>query len=42
LRKKLPLTNVAQAGGWNNVRTLLTCYQLADPETLRHVVDFDL
>jgi len=40
-RKKLPLSDVAQAGGWDDVRTLLTCYQLADPETLREVADFD-
>ncbi|HXB23587.1 MAG TPA: site-specific integrase [Gemmatimonadaceae bacterium] len=41
LRKKLPLSDVAQAGGWDDVKTLLTCYQLADPDTLRQVADYD-
>jgi integrase len=40
MRKGLPLTDLAAAGGWDDVRTLLTCYQLADPETTRAVVDY--
>jgi len=39
-RKGLPLTDVAETGGWDDVRTLLTCYQLADPDTMRRVADF--
>jgi hypothetical protein len=29
-RKELPLKDVAAAGGWKDVTTLLTCYQHAD------------
>jgi hypothetical protein len=39
-RKHFPLKDVAQAGGWDDVHTLLTCYQQPDPDTLRSVVDF--
>ena len=39
-RKGLPLSDVAETGGWDDVRTLLTCYQLADPDTMRRVADF--
>jgi integrase len=38
-RKGLPLADLAAAGGRDDVRTLLMCYQLADPETVRAVVD---
>jgi integrase len=38
-RKEYPLRDVAAAGGWSDVQTLLTCYQQPDPETLRAVVD---
>jgi len=41
LRKKLPLSDVAQAGGWDDIKTL-TCYQLANQETLRQVADYDV
>ena len=39
-RKGLPLRDVAAAGGWSDVQTLLTCYQQPDEETLREVVDY--
>ncbi len=37
-RKHLPVTDVAAAGGWKDVSTLLTCYQQPDSETLLAVV----
>ncbi len=37
-RKRLPVIDVAQAGGWSDTQTLLTCYQQPDPETLLTVV----
>jgi len=37
-RKHLPVTDVAAAGGWKDVNTLLTCYQQPDTETLLAVV----
>ncbi len=37
-RKYLPLKDVAAAGGWRDVRTLLKCYQQPDEETLTEVV----
>lgn len=33
-RKDLPVKDVAEAGGWKDYGTLLTCYQQADQETL--------
>lgn len=33
-RKHLPLKDVAAAGGWNDVDTLLKVYQQPDPATL--------
>ena len=33
-RKDLPLKDVAAAGGWKDVTTLLTCYQHADEATM--------
>jgi len=38
-RKTFPLRDVAAAGGWSDVQTLLTCYQHPDEDTLRDVVD---
>ena len=38
-RKGMPLSDVAAAGGWTDVHTLVTCYQQPDPDTLREVVD---
>lgn len=38
-RKEYPLRDVAAAGGWSDVQTLLTCYQQPDPATMRAVVD---
>ena len=40
-RKHLPLRDVAEAGGWRDLTTLLTCYQQPDEETLREVVDYE-
>jgi integrase len=37
-RKHLPVIDVAQAGGWSDTQTLLTCYQQPDHETLLAVV----
>jgi integrase len=39
-RKHLPVKDVAAAGGWNDVTTLLKCYQQPDEQTLRAVVDY--
>jgi integrase len=39
-RKHLPLRDVAAAGGWSDITTLLTVYQQADEETMREVVDY--
>lgn len=39
-RKGLPVKDVAAAGGWKDVTTLITCYQQPDQDTLRAVVDF--
>ena len=38
-RKPYPLRDVAEAGGWSDVQTLLTCYQQPDAETLRMVIE---
>jgi len=37
-RKDLPLKDVAAAGGWKDVMTLLTCYQHADEATMLKVM----
>src|ERR1700722_7844970 len=39
-RKHFPLKDVAQAGGWDDVRTLLVCYQQPAADTTRRGVDF--
>jgi hypothetical protein len=38
VRKHLPLTDVAAAGGWKSTQTLLKCYQQADEATMLKVV----
>lgn len=38
-RKHLPLKDVAAAGGWQDVETLLECYQQPDHDTLQTVTD---
>ncbi|MBA3342898.1 MAG: site-specific integrase [Gemmatimonadaceae bacterium] len=38
-RKDLPLKDVAAAGGWSDVGTLLRCYQQADDETIEFVMN---
>lgn len=38
-RKDLPLKDVMEAGGWSDVQTVMTCYQHADDETLRRVIE---
>lgn len=38
-RKHLPLKDVAAAGGWQDVETLLECYQQPDHDTLQTVMD---
>lgn len=39
-RKALPVKDVAAAGGWNDITTLIDCYQQPDDDTLRAVADF--
>jgi hypothetical protein len=39
-RKGLPVKDVAAAGGWKDITTLINCYQQPDEETLRAVVEF--
>jgi integrase len=39
-RKALPVKDVAAAGGWKDVTTLINCYQQPDEDTLRTVVEF--
>lgn len=39
-RKDLSLKDVAAAGGWKDVTTLLGCYQQPDEDTLRDVLDY--
>ncbi len=38
VRKHLPLTDVAAAGGWKSTQTLLKCYQQPDEATMLEVV----
>ena len=38
-RKHYPVTDVAAAGGWRDINTLLTCYQHPDSDTMRAVVE---
>jgi hypothetical protein len=38
VRKHLPLTDVAAAGGWRSTQTLLKCYQQPDEATMLQVV----
>jgi CheY-like chemotaxis protein len=40
-RKHLPVKDVAAAGGWKDVTTLLECYQQPDADTLRQVVEYE-
>jgi len=37
-RKHMPLKDVAAAGGWKDIETLVRCYQQPDEETLASVV----
>ena len=39
-RKQLPVKDVAAAGGWKDITTLIECYQQPDDVTLRAVVDY--
>jgi integrase len=38
-RKRYSVVDVAAAGGWRDINTLLTCYQHPDSETMRAVVE---
>jgi len=38
-RRHFPLKDVATAGGWSDVQTMITCYQRPDAEMMRAVVD---
>jgi len=40
-RKHLPPRDVAAAGGWSDIGTLLSVYQQPDEETMRQVVDYE-
>ncbi|MDQ3516538.1 MAG: hypothetical protein M3403_07185 [Gemmatimonadota bacterium] len=37
-RKHLPLVDVAAAGGWKDTKTLVSCYQHADRDTMLAVM----
>jgi hypothetical protein len=37
--RRLPLKDVAAAGGWKDVTTLLTCYQHAEEATMLKVME---
>ena len=39
-RKAFPVKDVAAAGGWKDITTLIDCYQQPDDDTLRAVVEF--
>jgi hypothetical protein len=39
-RKNVPVKDVAAAGGWNDIMTLMECYQQPEEETLRSVVEY--
>jgi integrase len=39
-RKAFPVKDVAAAGGWKDVSTLIDCYQQPDDDTLRAIVEF--
>ena len=39
-RKHLPVVDVAAAGGWSDIGTLLKCYQHADDDTLLEVMSY--
>ncbi len=39
-RKTLPVKDVAAAGGWKDITTLIESYQQPDEDTLRSVVEF--
>jgi integrase len=39
-RKNLPVKDVAAAGGWKDIMTLMECYQQPEEETLRSVVEY--
>ena len=41
-RKHYPIVDVAAAGEWKDLTTLLTCYQQPDPDTMRAVIDLAL
>ena len=38
-RKHYPVVDVAAAGGWRDINTLLTCYQQPDADTMRSVME---
>jgi hypothetical protein len=38
-RKHLPTADVAAAGGWTDVATLIRCYQQADDDTMLRVMN---
>jgi integrase len=38
-RKHYPVVDVAPAGGWRDINTLLTCYQQPDADTMRSVME---
>ena len=41
-RKHLPASDVAAAGGWKDLTTLLTVYQQPDEQTLRSVMEYEV
>jgi hypothetical protein len=39
-RKNLPVKDVAAAGEWKDIMTLMECYQQPEEESLRSVVEY--
>jgi hypothetical protein len=37
----LPVKDVAAAGGWKDLVTLMRCYQVPDDESMRSVVEYE-
>ena len=36
--KTIPLPDLCALGGWKDAKTILTCYQAADPDTMRNAL----
>lgn len=38
--ESVPVKDVAAAGGWKDISTLIDCYQQPDDDTLRAIVEY--